>query len=129
MRENSIFESFVGQIVKGLITGLMISLGGVLIFALVLELATLSDAVIKPVNQFIKLLAIFGGCAFSVKGEKGFIKGAIIGLLITVFSFLIFGLVAGSFGSFPIAILDIVCGTVMGLLSGAISVNLPRRVR
>ena len=127
MRENSILNGFFGQIVKGLITGLAISLFGVLIFALVIDFASLGDGVIKPINQFIKLLAIFGGCAVAVKGEKGFLKGAIIGFSITAFSFLIFGLIAGSFGSFVVMLIDLACGTVMGLLSGAICVNLPNR--
>lgn len=63
----------------------------------------------------------------SVKGEKGFLKGLAIGLAATVLSFLVFGLIGGGL-SFGWAILiDLVCGAVMGGLSGAISVNLPGR--
>lgn len=124
---NSVLSKDAGQILKGVITGLLISLGGVLAFALVIDLASLGDSVIRPVNQSIKLFAIFGGCAAFVKGERGYLKGAITGCLIVLFSFLIFGLIAGSLGDFRSAIIDIVCGTVMGLISGVISVNLPRR--
>ena len=127
MRENSIGDTFFGQILKGVITGLIISLAGVIIFAFVLSIASLSDVVIRPVNQFIKLLAVFGGCAFSVKREKGFLKGGIIGFFVTLLSFMIFGLIGGSLGGFLVFLIDVLCGTIAGVLSGVISVNLPRR--
>ena len=127
MYGKSLLSKDAGQIFKGVITGLLISLGGVLAFAFVIELASLGDSVIRPVNQLIKLFAIFGGCAAFVKGERGFLKGAVIGCLTIVFSFLIFGLIAGSPGSFLSALIDVACGTVMGLISGVISVNLPKR--
>ena len=116
-------ETFLGQFIKGVITTVAITLVCVLLFALVLSLTDLGDGVIRPVNQFIKLVAVFCGVVISVKGEKGFLKG----LAATVLSFLIFGLIGGGL-SFGWAILiDLVCGAIMGGLSGAISVNLPRR--
>ncbi len=127
MRENTLSDTFCGQIIKGIITGLTIALVGVLVFALVVSLASLSESVVKPVNQFIKLLAVFGGCAFSVKNEKGYLKGGIIGFAVTLLTFLIFGLIGGALGNFVVFLIDAVCGTVVGVLSGVISVNLPRR--
>lgn len=121
-------SGFLGQIILGTVVGLAITLAGVLIFALIIDAASLGDGVIKPVNQFIKLLAIFGGCAISIKNEKGFIKGVIEGLSITLLSYLLFGLIGGSLGSFVALLIDVVCGIVMGIISGAVSVNLPRRV-
>lgn len=111
------------QIIKGVITTVAITLVCVLVFAFVLSVTDLGDGIIKPVNQFIKLLSIFGGAMFSINGEKGFVKGLITGLISTVASFLIFGLIGGglNFGlGLPI---DFVCGGVMGGLSGAIAVN------
>ena len=49
----------VGQIVRGVVTAVLITLVGVLVFAFVLSVTDLSDSVIKPVNQFIKLLSVF----------------------------------------------------------------------
>lgn len=120
-------ETFLGQFIKGVITTVAITLVCVLVFALVLSLTDLGDGVIRPVNQFIKLAAVFCGVVISVKGEKGFLKGLAVGLAATVLSFLVFGLIGGGL-SFGWAILiDLVCGAVMGGLSGAISVNLPGR--
>ena len=67
-------DNFFIQVVKGVITALVITLLGVLIFAFVLSVTSLSNQVIKPVNQFIKLLAVFFGCFLSVKEGKGFAK-------------------------------------------------------
>ena len=80
-------ETFLGQFIKGVITTVAITLVCVLVFALVLSLTDLGDGVIRPVNQFIKLAAVFCGVVISVKGEKGFLKGLAIGLAATVLSF------------------------------------------
>ena len=47
-------SGFLGQIILGTVVGLAITLAGVLIFALIIDAASLGDGVIKPVNQFIK---------------------------------------------------------------------------
>ena len=120
-------DGFLAQILKGVITALCITLVSVLCFALILNLTNLGDGVIKPVNQFIKLAAVFCGACVAVKGEKGFVKGLIIGLSATVLSFLIFALIGGGFNFGWGLLIDIVCGSISGGLSGAIAVNLPRR--
>ena len=92
-----------------------------------MEVTSLSDKVIKPINQVIKLIAIFGGCAVAIRGEKGFLKGGIIGLAVTIISYVLFGIIGGTFGSFAVILTDALCGMVMGVISGVISVNIPRK--
>ena len=116
-------DNFFIQVVKGVITALVITLLGVLIFAFVLSVTSLSNQVIKPVNQFIKLLAVFFGCFLSVKDGKGFAKGGLIGLLSSILSVLIFGLIAGSFTSFLGVLIDVAFGFLMGGISGIISAS------
>ena len=89
-------KSFFMQVAKGVIFGVAFILAGVLLFAFIVEVASLSDKVIKPINQVIKLIAIFGGCAVAIRGEKGFLKGGIIGLAVTIISYVLFGIVGGS---------------------------------
>lgn len=120
-------KSFLMQVVKGVIFGVAFILAGVLLFAFIVELTSLSDKVIKPINQFIKLMAIFGGCAVAIRGEKGFLKGGIIGLAVTIISYVLFGVIGGTFGSFAVLLIDALCGIVMGVISGVISVNIPRK--
>lgn len=120
-------KNFFMQVAKGVIFGVAFILAGVLLFAFIVEVAPLSDKVIKPINQVIKLIAIFGGCAIAIRGEKGFLKGGIIGLAVTIISYVLFGIIGGAFGSFAVILTDALCGMVMGVISGVISVNIPRK--
>ena len=120
-------KNFFMQGAKGVIFGVAFILAGVLLFAFIVEVASLSDKVIKPINQVIKLIAIFGGCAVAIRGEKGFLKGGIIGLAVTIISYVLFGIIGGTFGSFAVILTDSLCGMVMGVISGVISVNIPRK--
>ena len=111
----------VGQIFRGVVTAVLITLVGVLVFAFVLSVTDLSDSVIKPVNQFIKLLSVFFGCFLSVGRERGLIKGGLIGLLSAVFSVLLFALISGSSISWITVLIDSLFGTAMGCVSGVIT--------
>ena len=118
----SIKESFFSQVVRGVVTAILITLIGVLVFSFVLSVTNLSDGIIKPVNQFIKLLSVFFGCFLSVRGEKGFLKGGLIGLISTLLTVLIFALLTGGINFLSI-IIDVICAIIMGAISGAIKVN------
>lgn len=114
------------QVLRGVISAMLITLIGVLLFAFILNFTNLSDGVIRPINQIIKLLAIFFGCFFSVKDDGGFFKGGLIGLLSTLFTFLLFGLISGGL-SFGIGLLiDLVFGFLMGAISGVITLRIRR---
>ena len=119
--------SFLGQIVRGVVTALLTTLVSVLVFAFILSVTNLSDGVIKPINQIIKVVSVFLGCFLSVREDKGFVKGGLIGLISAILTLLIFSLLAGGVNSWGSAIIDLVCGFIMGGLSGVISVNLPRK--
>lgn len=117
---------FFSCVFKGIGVALTVTLIGVFIFAFVIKAACLSSGVIKAVNQFIKILSIFLACMFSIKGGSGFLKGAIIGLLSMVVTYLVF-LLMGSGATFDGGfILDLVFGLVVGAISGIITVNLKR---
>ena len=126
MEETNTKKEFLRQTIKGVATAVVIALVSVLLFAFILDVTGLTQKAVKPINQVIKLLSVFGGCLFAVRGEKGFLKGAIIGLFATALSALIFGLIAGGIGSWWGLLIDFVCGGVMGMISGAISVNIFR---
>lgn len=96
----------------------------ILVFAGLIKGFNMGSGVIKPVNQFIKALAIFIGCFFCVKECKGLIKGAIIGVAFTIIIHLLFALV-GSVTFFSLGLLlDIIFGLIIGAISGVISVNI-----
>ena len=121
--EKSNTSLFFSSIVKGIATALIITLLGVLIFAGVVKIATLNSLVIKAVNQFIKILSVFLGCSFSLKENKGLLKGGIVGVGATVLTYLIFALI-GSGVSFGLSfVLDLILALVVGCVSGVIAVN------
>ncbi|MBQ8726556.1 MAG: TIGR04086 family membrane protein [Clostridia bacterium] len=114
------------QVVRGVVTAVLITLIGVLVFSLVLFFTDLGDGVIRPVNQIIKLLAIFFGAFLAVKEDKFFIKGGLIGLLSTLFTFLIFALISGGLSFGWGLLIDLVFGFLMGALSGLITGRIRR---
>lgn len=72
MEERAQFWKMTG---RGVSLAIIVCLAAVLIFALVIQFTGLPESVIMPVNQFIKVLAIFIGCFFSLRGSKGWLKG------------------------------------------------------
>ena len=121
--ENVKQSGFIGGVIKGISTVIIITLLSVLVFAGIVKLATLSSSVIKAVNQFIKIISVFLGCAFTVKENKGLIKGIIIGAISTVITYLLFALIGGGVSFGLNFLLDVVLGVVVGGTSGVISVN------
>lgn len=111
------------SVIKGVFFTLIIVLAGVLIFAGVIKITSLSASVIKPVNQFIKVIAVFLGCFLSVRGRLGFLKGALIGVLGTVLIYLVFSLMGGDLSFGLSFVVDLIFGLTVGVVSGIIAVN------
>ena len=116
-------KSFASSVVKATALALVISLCGILVFALVVKLVAPSDGVIKTVNQFIKVASLFVGCFFAVKGNLGIVKGAIVGALCSFLLYAIFAITSGS-QLFSLSMLaDVAFSAVVGAISGVIAVN------
>jgi putative membrane protein (TIGR04086 family) len=73
----------VGGVVSGVLTALIVTLVGVVLFALLIRWVSPSDAVISVINQALKLVAIAVGVWFVTRkgGEGGLLKGAATGFL------------------------------------------------
>ena len=119
-------DSFIVSVIKGVGISIIATLIGVLLFALVVKHTVINGKVIKAVNQFIKVLSVFLGCFFALRGKLGFIKGAIVGCVSTVIVYLIFSLI-GSGISFGTAFsMDILFTSIVGLITGVIAVNVKK---
>lgn len=110
------------SVLKGAVVALCSALAGLLILAFIVTIADLPTSAVKAVNQFIKVIAIFCGCFFSVK-EKGALKGAGIGLLFTTTIYLIFAIINASDLSAKAFWGDMAFGLVVGVISGIIAAN------
>lgn len=121
--ENTEKSGFIFTVFKGVGIALIATLFGVLIFAGLIKTLSLDVSVIKPVNQFIKVLAIFLGCFFSIKKGFALFKGALIGVITVTFTYLLFALIGGGV-SFKLSFfVDLIFGLVSGMISGIISAN------
>lgn len=114
---------FLISLLKAVVIGVLFSLLAVLIFAFIISVCSLDNSVIKPVNYLIKCIAVFLGCFFSIKGEKGLLKGVVFGTAISVVCYVIFSLISSSF-SFSIMLLwEVLLGLCIGAVTGIIAVN------
>lgn len=120
--------SFFLGLIKGTLISLSICLVLILIFAFLLRFINISDNVIKPINQVIKVISILIGCFFALKKNKqmGLITGLGIGILFTIVAFLVFSILDGNFEFSKTLVNDIIFGGVIGAICGIICVSIGR---
>ena len=113
-------------IIKGALCAVCISLVGILLFALLIRFANVSDNLIMPINQVIKIASIFIGCVYVLKSDNryGAKRGALIGLVYSLLAYVVFSVLSSSFTIGLSTLYDILFSTVAGLISGIIAVNL-----
>lgn len=114
------------QVVKATLAALIFSLVFVIIFTLIIQLASVKASVIKPVNQVFKIIAVAVGGLLFIRGEKGFLKGAIAGFASVLLSYVLFGIIGGSFAVNWTFALEIVLGSAAGIITGIIAVNVKK---
>lgn len=118
VKENALFLPAL----KGTFFALCISLFSILLFAIIIKFTGITDGVIKPINQVIKVISIFVGTLIAYKKNKnlGITKGLIVGILYTTLAFLIFSILDGNFTFSTTLLNDILFGSIIGILSGII---------
>ena len=121
--------SFWGSVIKGALIALSFSLISILVFAFVLRFVAIDDAMIKPINQGIKILSILIGTFIGLKKckEMGLISGLIIGVLYTFLAFVSFSILDGHFDFGISCINDLLFGAIFGAISGIIAINFKRK--
>ncbi|MCQ2387153.1 MAG: TIGR04086 family membrane protein [Clostridia bacterium] len=115
-------NDLIGQTVKSILLSICISLSMICVFAFIVKMTKMSSITVNIVNQFIKIISVFIGCFFSLKGEKGIIKGAISGIGFNVLIYLIF-LIFGQNGFDKGFFIDMIFCLLIGVISGIISIN------
>ncbi len=119
------------RILKGTIYALCFSLVFILVFAFMLKFTGIAETLITPINQLIKGVSIFLGVFIALKKEKqqGLICGLLIGFLFTIFAFLTFSLLSGTFVFDKTFLTDMVFGAIIGGICGIIAVNLKKSIK
>ena len=114
------------QVIKAASAAVIASLLFVLIFTLVIQLFSLPLEVVKPVNQVFKILSIVVGGLIFIRGDKGWLKGIIYGVIAVIVTYLLYGAISHSLSiswKFP---LEILLGAVCGTITGIIAVNIKK---
>lgn len=105
----------------GLLLSVCLAFLTVLIFSTIVSLTAVDAAVIKLVNQIIKVLCIFVGVTFFLKSRGGLISGALFGVCFVVATNLIFSALSGKF-DFSVSILwELLFGLAVGGISGTVA--------
>ncbi|HOO23278.1 MAG TPA: TIGR04086 family membrane protein [Clostridia bacterium] len=124
MKKRIVEKQDIFDLLRGTIVAVIVSLVLVLIFALIVNLVDVSEKVIIPVNQAIKIISIFIGCFIGIRNRhQGIVKGGLIGLLYTFLSIFIFGIISKEVSFKLINLVDVAFGIVAGIVSGILSVN------
>ncbi len=112
----------VKSIFKGVLCAVVVTLLFVLGFALIVQLVGIDNRVISPVMQIVKVICIFVAVLIALKParSKGWLYGALVGLLYMVLTFLIFSMIDGKFNLGINALSDLLFQTLAGLVSGVI---------
>ena len=115
-------SSLWGKLLRGLLTSIAVTLGCVLVFALLMQWLRPGDQVIRIVNQLIKLGAIFVGVYAMVGkgGEKGLLHGAILGLCYMAVGVALYALLSGQNPGVSAYVSDIAMGIAGGGICGAL---------
>lgn len=117
-------KKFISSVIRATLLALIISLVGILVFAVLVKWTAPTETLIKTVNQFIKVLAVFIGCFLSVKGNGGLVKGALAGAISTLLIYAVFALMSGSPLFSAEMLIDLLLTSVVGGISGIVAVNL-----
>ncbi|MBQ7323631.1 MAG: TIGR04086 family membrane protein [Clostridia bacterium] len=115
------------HVVKGVLLSLGVSWLLTVVFAVILRLAPLSEALIYTINQCIKGVCIIVGTLAFVRGEKGWLKGGCVALFFTALSYLAFSALGGTFAISWIVLLEVLVALLLGAVSGILAVNLQEK--
>ena len=108
------------EIGKGVCVAAVVTLAAVLVFALLIKLFSIGSSVIMPVNQLIKMAAIFTGCFVCLCPGRALAKGAICGVAVILATYFLFAIVAGEISFGWKNVLDWLFGGVVGAISGIV---------
>ncbi|HKL93754.1 MAG TPA: TIGR04086 family membrane protein [Clostridia bacterium] len=121
---NGKFKTCAFAVTKMVLFSLLLSLILILLLALIARWASLSSAVIVPINYVIKIISVLVGAMLGVgKKPMGAVNGGIGGAIYTALSYLMFAGLDGGFQNASFSWIDLLCLTVAGVISGIIAVN------
>lgn len=123
--ENSLLQD-VMLVSKGSVFAVIITLLFIILFAFVMQLSSLSETIIRPVVQVVRILSIAIGGSYAARRtmNKGWLKGAVTGIGYVMLVSLIGVISGGQFAFDRILLSDMLMAVVVGAAGGAIGINI-----
>lgn len=118
------------RLLIGLAIAIAFTVAAMLILAVALITLDAEDKTISIINQFVKIAAILLGTIFAVPrgGERGLASGVFIAVVYTVLGYICYLALGGASFSFTGMLGEILIGTAVGAVCGAVQANLnPKR--
>lgn len=121
-------KDFIIKALKGAVMGLIITIVGVLIFAVVIKESGADDQLISAVNQILKVVSIFIAAFIGTRNleSKQIPAGVISGVAYVLLGFFTFSLIEGALGDLPLMLADLAMAAVIGMLTAMIFGRLKR---
>jgi len=126
MRNETVYGNDGFSIVKAVLLSLGSSFLLAVVFAVILRIAPLGEEIVYPVNQTLKALSVAIGAIAFVKGEKGWLKGGLVGVFFTALSYLAFSSLGGDFSLSWLILAELAIAVSVGAVSGILAVNLKK---
>lgn len=123
--ENSLLQD-VMLVSKGSVFAVIITLLFIILFAFVMQLSSLSETIIRPVVQVVRILSIAIGGAYAARKttNKGWLKGAVTGIGYVILVSVIGVISGGQFAFDRILLSDALMALIVGAAGGAIGINI-----
>ena len=126
MRSETAYGNGVFTMIKATLFALAISLLAVMAVAVVHRAGGMQERGLYAVNQAGKGVSIAVGVVSFLRGDKGWLKGGVVGLLFTALSYLAFSAIGGDFSLGWLILVELVSAFLIGSVSGAFAVNLKK---
>jgi len=122
MKMKSVGNQTTKAIIRGILYAVIVSLALVLFFAFLILMTGMPAGFIKPGTQIIKVLSIFWGTVVALRHieKRGWMFGALVGLLYTVVIFFIFSILDKDFGITSGLVADGLFACAIGAISAMI---------
>lgn len=112
---------FWGSAFRGAVIGLLITVAGVLAFALIIKETAPGDEIIAAVDECIKVASVMVAAWLAARRASGgpLLSGLTAGVMYVVLGFFAFSLIEGAFGDLRVLLADLAMGALIGLLAAA----------
>ena len=117
------------SVIRGLLCAVAATLVLMAVLAALVVYAGLSDGLLRGLNQVVKAAAVLLGtlAAVGVGGERGFLTGALLGMLYMILGYGLCLALGGAAFAASDMLGEILLGSAFGGIVGSVLANLPAR--